>query len=103
MSLVTNIPSFIAQQPAPGPQGLMSFLPFILIFAAMYFLMIAPQRKKQKEHVKMLDALSTGDEVITAGGIYGEITNKKDDRFVVRIADGTKVEIGKAFIHALVK
>jgi len=81
----------------------MSFLPFVLIFAAMYFLMIAPQRKKQKEHVKMLESLSTGDEVLTAGGIYGEITNKKDDRFVVRIADGTKVEIGKAFIHALVK
>lgn len=81
----------------------MSFLPFILIFAAMYFLMIAPQRKKQKEHTKMLESLSSGDEVITAGGIYGEITNKKDDRFVIRIADGTKVEIGKAFIHALVK
>ena len=81
----------------------MSFLPFILIFAAMYFLMIAPQRKKQKEHTKMIDALSTGDEVVTVGGIYGEITNKKDDRFVIRIAEGTKVEIGKAFIHGLVK
>lgn len=104
MSLLADVPSVLAQQPAPGPQGgLMSFLPFILIFAAMYFLMIAPQRKKQKEHTKMLDSLTTGDEVITAGGIYGEITNKKDDRFVIRIADGTKVEIGKAFIHALVK
>jgi preprotein translocase subunit YajC len=103
MSLLAEIPSVLAQQTAPGPQGLMSFLPFILIFAAMYFLMIAPQRKKQKEHTKMLDALSTGDEVITVGGIYGEITNKKDDRFVIRIAEGTKVEIGKAFIHALVK
>jgi len=103
MSLLAEIPSVLAQQPASGPQGLMSFLPFILIFAAMYFLMIAPQRKKQKEHTKMLDALSTGDEVITVGGIYGEITNKKDDRFVIRIAEGTKVEIGKAFIHALVK
>ena len=81
----------------------MSFLPFILIFAAMYFLMIAPQRKKQKEHTKMIDALSTGDEVVTVGGIYGEITNKKDDRFVIRIAEGTKVEIGRAFIHGLVK
>lgn len=104
MSLLADAPFVLAQQSAPGPQGgLMSFLPFILIFAAMYFLMIAPQRKKQKEHTKMLDSLSTGDEVITAGGIYGEITNKKDDRFVIRIADGTKVEIGKAFIHALVK
>jgi preprotein translocase subunit YajC len=73
------------------------------MFAAMYFLMIAPQRKKQKEHTKMLEALSTGDEVVTAGGIYGEITNKKEDRFVIRIAEGTKIEVGKAFIHALVK
>jgi preprotein translocase subunit YajC len=104
MSLLAEIPSVLAQQTGPGPQGgLVSLLPFVLIFAAMYFLMIAPQRKKAKEHAKMLEALSTGDEVITAGGIYGEITNKKDDRFVIRIADGTKVEIGKAFIHALVK
>lgn len=103
MSLLADVPSVLAQQTPSGPQGLMSFLPFVLIFAAMYFLMIAPQRKKAKEHAKMLDALSTGDEVITSGGIYGEITNKKDDRFVIRIAEGTKVEIGKAFIHALVK
>jgi preprotein translocase subunit YajC len=58
MSLLVEIPSVLAQQTASGPQGLMSFLPFILIFAAMYFLMIAPQRKKQKEHTKMLDSLS---------------------------------------------
>lgn len=104
MSLTAEVSAVLAQQSAPAPQaGLASFLPFILIFAAMYFLMIAPQRKKQKEHAKMLESLSSGDEVITAGGIYGEITNKKDDRFVIRIADGTKVEVGKAFIHALVK
>ncbi len=104
MSLLADAPIFLAQQAAPAPADMFKqFLPFILIFAAMYFLMIAPQRKKAKEHAKMLDSLSTGDEVITAGGIYGEITNKKDDRFVIRIADGAKVEIGKAFIHALVK
>lgn len=104
MSLLAAVPSVLAQQPAPGPQGgLMSFLPFILIFAAMYFLMIAPQRKKQKEHAKMLENLSSGDEVITAGGIFGEVTNKKDDRFVIRIAEGTKIEVSKSFIHAVVK
>ena len=57
-----------------------------LMFAAMYFLMIAPQRKKQKAHEKMLSELSSGDEIVTTGGIYGTITNVKDDRFVVRIA-----------------
>ena len=84
-------------------QQLMGFMPMILIFAAMYFLMIAPQRKKQKEHQKMLASLDTGDEVMTAGGIYGEITNKKDDRYVIRIADNTKIEIGKAFVQTVVK
>lgn len=98
-------PTVLAQQPAPpgGAQALMQFLPIILIFAAMYFLMIAPQRKKQKEHQKMLDALGAGDEIITAGGVYGQITAKKDDRFVVRVAENTKVEVGKAFVQVLVK
>ena len=99
--------TFLAQQtpaaPAGGMQQLLSFAPMILIFAAMYFLMIAPQRKKQKEHQKLLESLGAGDEVITAGGIFGEITNKKDDRFVVRIADNTKIEVGKAFIQTVVK
>lgn len=101
MSLPVNAPVILAQAAPSGGFGQIIFL--VLMFAAMYFLMIAPQRKKAKEHAKMLEALSTGDEVVTAGGIYGEITNKKDDRFVIRIAEGTKVEIGKAFIHALVK
>ena len=94
--------TILAQTAAPaaapassGMQQLMSFMPMILIFAAMYFLMIAPQRKKQKEHQKMLSSLDTGDEVLTVGGIYGEITNKKEDRYVIRIGDSTKVEIGK--------
>ena len=94
-----------AGQPAApnGMQQLMGFLPMILIFAAMYFLMIAPQRKKQKEHQKMLASLDTGDEIMTSGGIYGEITNKKDDRYVIRIADNTKIEIGKGFVQTVVK
>jgi preprotein translocase subunit YajC len=104
--LSDSISLFFAQTaPTPaGPGGgLMSFLPMILIFGAMYFFMIAPQRKKQKEHQKMLESLGSGDEVITAGGIYGEITNKKDDRYVIRIADNTKIEVGKAFIASLVR
>ena len=102
MSLPVNASVILAQQSGPsGGFGQIIFL--VLMFAAMYFLMIAPQRKKAKEHAKMLESLGSGDEVVTAGGIYGEITNKKDDRFVIRISEGTKVEIGKAFIHALVK
>jgi|UniRef100_UPI00404B6515 preprotein translocase subunit YajC len=105
MLLLTDAPLFIAQTaPSPGPGSLFGgMLPIILLFAAMYFLMIAPQRKKQKAHEKMLSELASGDEVVTSGGIYGQITNVKDDRFVIRIADNTKVEVGKSFISVVVK
>ena len=74
-----------------------------LIMAAMYFLMIAPQRKKQKELEKMISELQSGDEVVTTGGIYGTITNIKDDRFVVKIAENTKIEISKAHVGTVTK
>jgi preprotein translocase subunit YajC len=89
-----------AQQP-PSPWNSLIFM--VLIFGAMYFLMIAPQRKKQKEHEKMLASLGSGDEIITTGGIFGVITNVKDDRFVIRIAENTKIELGKGFIQSVVK
>lgn len=81
----------------------MQFLPLVLMFAAMYFLLIAPQRKKQKAHEKMMSELQAGDEIITTGGVYGTITSVKDDRFVVRVSEGQKLEISKGFIHACVK
>jgi len=105
MSQLTDALNFIAQAaPQPGAGSLFGgMLPIILLFAAMYFLMIAPQRKKQKEHDKMLKALTTGDEIVTSGGIYGQITNVKEDRFVVRVAENTKIEIGKGFVSAVVR
>jgi preprotein translocase subunit YajC len=107
MSSLFSSVEFFAQTAAPGPQqgspAWMQIMPMVLLFAAMYFLMIAPQRKKQKEHEKMLKSLESGDEVVTTGGIFGVITNVKDDRFVVRVADNTKIEIGKAFVQTVVK
>ncbi len=106
MSSLIALPDFLAQTPAPASQGGipgMMIFGYLLLFAAMYFFMIAPQRKKQKEHEKMLAALESGDEIITNGGIFGVITNVKDDRFVVRIADNTKIELGKGFVQTVVK
>ena len=102
---MTKIHVLLAQaQPAPsGASSLMQLAPLVLMFAAMYFLLIAPQRKKQKAHEKMLTELKAGDEVVTAGGIYGTITSVKDDRFVVRISDTNKVEVGKGFISTVIK
>jgi preprotein translocase subunit YajC len=107
MSSVFSAFEILAQTATPAGQppapGWVTFMPMVLLALAMYFLMIAPQRKKQKEHEKMLAALESGDEVVTTGGIYGTITNVKPDRFVVRIADNTKIELGKGFIQTVVK
>jgi len=70
-----------------------------LLFVGMWFLLIAPQRKRQKEHAKMIESLQTGDEVMTNGGIYGTITNVKEDRFVIKIADNTRIEVNKSCIQ----
>ena len=107
MSSVLPASFFLAQTPAGAPQQggipMMMVVGYVLLFGAMYFFMIAPQRKKQKEHEKMLKSLESGDEVVTTGGIFGVITNVKEDRFVVRIADNTKIELGKGFVQTVVK
>jgi preprotein translocase subunit YajC len=111
MSSLIGLSSLLAQTTAPAgqppgggaPSGSIMIVGYVLLFAAMYFFMIAPQRKKQKEHEKMLKALQSGDEILTTGGIYGTITNVKEDRFVVRIADNTKIEVGKNFVSAVLK
>jgi preprotein translocase subunit YajC len=107
MSSLLSLPEFIAQTTAPGGQppggGMPSMMIFgyVLLFAAMYFFMIAPQRKKQKAHEAMLKSLESGDEIVTTGGIFGVITNVKEDRFVVRISENTKVEVGKGFVQSV--
>ncbi|MDB6116153.1 MAG: preprotein translocase subunit YajC [Lacunisphaera sp.] len=102
---MTKLLVLLAQaQPAPsGTAALLQLAPLGLLMAAMYFLVFAPQRKKQKEHEKTVAALKSGDEVITAGGIFGTITSVKDDRFIIRIGDNQKVEVGKGFITTVVK
>ena len=74
-----------------------------LFIAAMWFLMIAPQRKKAKEHAKMLSSIKAGDEILTSGGIYGTVITVRDDRYVVRIGDSTKVEVAKSFVTGVEK
>lgn len=106
MSLMTDALTILAQTAAPATPGGMggstTIIFYALLLAAMYFFMIAPQRKKQKAQEKMLSTLSSGDEIMTTGGIFGTITNVKDDRFVVRIADNTKIEVAKSFVSAVV-
>jgi preprotein translocase subunit YajC len=93
---------WLAMAPTGDEQGggFMSFLPMILILVAFYFLLIAPQRKKQKQHDKMVQALEKGTQVKTLGGIFGTVTGVKDDRFVLRIGENVKIEVAKEAIAA---
>ena len=92
----------LAQGLAPGG-GFGGLLPFILLFAGMWFLLIAPQRKRQKEHDKMVSELKKGDKIVTTGGLFGTIAFVKKDRFAVEIAENTKVELGKQFISSKIE
>ncbi len=78
-------------------QELGQFLPLILIFAIMYFLLIRPQQKKMKEHQAMVAAVRRGDQVVTQGGLIGKVTKVKDDNEVeVELAEGVKVRVVKS-------
>jgi preprotein translocase subunit YajC len=79
----------------------MSFLPIILMFVVLYFLMIRPQMKRQKEHKSMMEALAKGDEVITAGGMVGKVIKVTDGYVTVEITAGTEVLVQKAAVATL--
>ena len=79
-----------------------SFLPLVLIFGIMYFLLIRPQQKKMKDQKAMIEAVRRGDQVLTGGGIIGKITKVGDDGVLeVEIADGVKVKIAKHTIASV--
>ena len=74
--------------------GFQDFIPLILIFAIMYFLLIRPQQKKVKEHQNMVGALRRGDQVVTQGGLIGKVTKVKEDNEIeVEVATGVKVRV----------
>ena len=75
------------------------FIPLLLIFAIMYFLLIRPQQKKMKEHTKMVGALRRGDQVVTQGGLIGKVVKvKEDNELEVELAQGVKVRVVQSTI-----
>ena len=78
--------------------GTSSLIMFGLIFAVMYFFMIKPQIKKQKQEREYRSALKQGDTVITIGGIYGKITDVKEDAFIIEVHGGTKLKVTKTAV-----
>jgi len=84
---------------APAGSSWISFIPIVLMILIFYFLLIRPQQKREKERKKMIDELQVGNRVLTSAGIYGVITNMKDDIVVIKIADGAKVEFAKSSVQ----
>ena len=86
-----------------GMEGLKSFLPLILMFVIFYFLLIRPQQKRQKEHKALLANLKRGDEVVTAGGMMGRITNVADTFVTVEVAEKVRLKIARGQIMSVTK
>jgi len=85
----------------PGTTNPMAmWLPIILIFAIMYFLIFRPQAKKQKQQRMMLDTLQKGDNIVTVGGLYGTIVGmkEKENTIIVKISENTKVELARSSV-----
>ncbi len=82
---------------------LMQLAPLLLIFILMYFMMIRPQRKKEKQVASMRSALKAGDEILTIGGIYGKVMKVKDDRLTIEVGAGkTKFEVAKWAVQTVI-
>jgi preprotein translocase subunit YajC len=82
---------------------LVQLIPFVVIFGIFYLLIIMPARKKQKQHQNMINSLTGGERIITAGGIYGTVTRVLDDRFVIQVDGNTKIEITKGSISTVLE
>lgn len=78
------------------------FFVVLIMFAFMYLILIRPQRQQQKRHGEMISALKEGDEVITAGGIYGDIAEVQPDRVTLEIAEDVQIEVAKRAIASVV-
>ncbi len=83
----------MAQAQAVNP--LVNLVPLILIFVIFYFLLIRPQKNKEKEHQKMLKGIDKNDEVVTSGGIHGVVVNVKEKTVTLRVDDSVKIEVEK--------
>ncbi|MFN3273160.1 MAG: preprotein translocase subunit YajC [Paracoccus sp. (in: a-proteobacteria)] len=87
---------------AGGAAAFAQFIPLILIFAIMYFLMIRPQQKRLKTHREMVGALKKGDHVVTQGGILGKVTSVRDDELEVEISQGVRVRVVRSTVAQVV-
>jgi preprotein translocase subunit YajC len=100
--MLIAMPVFAEKQQQPGMGGIGSLLPMLLfMFLIIYFLMIRPEQRKQKERQKLLASLKKGDRVMTAAGMFGTVGNVKDNSVMVKVAENTVVEFSKNAVTAI--
>jgi preprotein translocase subunit YajC len=103
LEFVVFISSAFAQT-APAAAGgdmqssMMSMLPLVLMFVVLYFVMIRPQMKKQKEHKAMIDSITKGDEVVTAGGVLGKVSKLGDSYIGLEVANGVEIQVQRSAV-----
>ena len=95
--------AFAQSAPAAAAGGdlqstLMSMLPLVLMFVVLYFVMIRPQMKKQKEHKSMIDALAKGDEVVTVGGLLGKVSKMGESHIGLEVSNGVEVQVQRSAV-----
>ena len=96
MMLVT--PVFAMGAPPQGGSPWLQFVPFVLVLAIFYFIILLPMKRKQQKVQTFLDALKVGDRIITTGGIYGQVTRLGEQSLQIQIADKIKIEVARAAI-----
>ena len=96
-------PLLMAPPPADGsaPPAWVQLLPLVILFVLMYFVLLRPQMKRQKDQEKLITSVKSGDRVVAAGGILGTVTNVKDKVVVLKVADSVKIEVQRASITSV--
>ncbi len=93
----TTAPGGSSTPPPQGPPALLQLVPILLLVVVFYLFLIRPQQKQRKDQQKMISEITTGDKVVTSGGVHGVITNVKDKTFTLRLAEG-KMEVDKSSV-----
>lgn len=95
---ISNAYAQAAPAAASTESGLLGMLPLVLMFVVLYFVMIRPQMKRQKEHKAMIEAIAKGDEVVTAGGLVGRVSKLGDSFVHLEVANGVELQLQRSAI-----
>ena len=91
-------PAYAQAAAGDAQSSMLSLLPLVLMFVVLYFIMIRPQMKKQKEHKAMVEALAKGDEVVIAGGVLGRVAKLGDSYLHVEVADNVELQVQRVSV-----